>query len=83
MFFRNLTLFRFPTSLDLTEIENRLAQLPGVTHRFTVVGENSNSVGKGQGDVTRGASWMRVTLISKPNSQLAGLTIPVIGAAER
>jgi len=26
MFFRNLTLFRFPTSLDLTEIENRLAE---------------------------------------------------------
>jgi recombination associated protein RdgC len=26
MFFRNLTLFRFPTSLDLTEIEARLAE---------------------------------------------------------
>ena len=24
MFFRNLTLFRFPTSLDLTELETRL-----------------------------------------------------------
>jgi recombination associated protein RdgC len=28
MFFRNLTLFRFPTSLDLTDLETRLADVP-------------------------------------------------------
>ena len=26
MFFRNLTLFRFPTSLDLSDLETRLAE---------------------------------------------------------
>jgi len=28
MFFRNLTLFRFPTSLDLAELDDRLAEVP-------------------------------------------------------
>ena len=28
MFFRNLTLFRFPTALDLSELEARLAEFP-------------------------------------------------------
>ena len=40
-----------------SEIENRLAKLPGVVHRFTVIGENNNSAGKGQGDVTRGSIY--------------------------
>ena len=43
-----------------TEIENRLVQLPGVMHRFTVIGENNNSMGKGQGDVTRGSIYIRL-----------------------
>ncbi len=43
-----------------TEIEDRLKQLPGVTHRFTVIGENNNSAGKGQGDVTRGSIYLRL-----------------------
>ena len=42
------------------EIENRLAKLPGVTNRFAVIGENSNSAGKGQGDVTRGSIYLRL-----------------------
>ncbi|MBI3838385.1 MAG: efflux RND transporter permease subunit [Planctomycetia bacterium] len=42
------------------EIEERIAKLPGVTHRFTVIGENNNSVGKGQGDVTRGSIYVRM-----------------------
>ncbi len=37
------------------EIEERLMLLPGIVHRFTVIGENNNSAGKGQGDVTRGS----------------------------
>jgi HAE1 family hydrophobic/amphiphilic exporter-1 len=44
----------------VTEIENRLAALPGVTHRFTVIGENNGTAGKGQGDVTRGSLYFRL-----------------------
>ncbi|SFI16085.1 efflux RND transporter permease subunit [Planctomicrobium piriforme] len=40
------------TTEVIQEIERRVTALPGVTHRFTVVGE-SNGGGKGQGDVTR------------------------------
>jgi HAE1 family hydrophobic/amphiphilic exporter-1 len=43
-----------------TEIESRLVQLPGVLHRFTVIGENNNAAGKGQGDVTRGSIYLRL-----------------------
>ena len=43
-----------------TEIENRLIQLPGVIHRYTVIGENNNAAGKGQGDVTRGSIYLRL-----------------------
>jgi HAE1 family hydrophobic/amphiphilic exporter-1 len=43
-----------------TEIENRLMKLPGVIHRFTVIGENNNAAGKGQGDVTRGSIYLRL-----------------------
>jgi len=42
------------------EIEQRLMKLPGVEHRFAVVGENNNSAGKGQGDVTRGSIYFRL-----------------------
>ncbi|MBL8798560.1 MAG: efflux RND transporter permease subunit [Planctomycetia bacterium] len=41
------------------EIEQRLAALPGVVHRFTSIGENTNA-GKGQGDVTRGSIYFRM-----------------------
>lgn len=36
------------------EIEDRLRQLPGVTHTFTAIGDREDS-GKGQGDVTMGS----------------------------
>jgi hydrophobic/amphiphilic exporter-1 (mainly G- bacteria), HAE1 family len=42
-----------------TEIEQRVAALPGILHTFTVVGENTNA-GKGQGDVTRGSIYFRM-----------------------
>jgi HAE1 family hydrophobic/amphiphilic exporter-1 len=42
------------------EIEDRLMKLPGVVHRFTVIGQNNNSAGKGQGDVTRGSIHLRM-----------------------
>ena len=44
----------------VAEIENRLAALPGVVHRFTVIGENNGTAGKGQGDVTRGSIYLRI-----------------------
>ncbi len=44
----------------ITEIENKLAKLPGVVHRFTVIGENNGAAAKGQGDVTRGSIYLRL-----------------------
>ncbi len=46
------------TNTLITEIEERLAKLPGVVSRFVSVGE-SNGV-KGQGDVTRGSIYLRI-----------------------
>lgn len=43
------------------EIEDRLKQLPGVARYFTSVGETSNTASKGQGDVTRGSIYLRLT----------------------
>jgi HAE1 family hydrophobic/amphiphilic exporter-1 len=45
----------------VTEIEQQLSQLPGVRHRFTTIGENSGNAGKGQGDVTRGSIYFRIS----------------------
>jgi HAE1 family hydrophobic/amphiphilic exporter-1 len=47
------------TNQVVSEIETRLAALPGVVHRFVVIGE-SNGAGKGQGDVTRGSIYLRM-----------------------
>ena len=46
------------TNKTISEIEKRLAELPGVTHRFVSIGQ-SNGV-KGQGDVTRGSIYVRI-----------------------
>jgi HAE1 family hydrophobic/amphiphilic exporter-1 len=48
------------TNRVLTEVEHRLAALPGVVHRFVSIGENTDA-GKGQGDVTRGNIYLRIT----------------------
>ncbi len=48
------------TDQVITEIENRLAELPGVVNRFVTIGENSGEAGKGQGDVTRGSIYIRL-----------------------
>lgn len=42
------------------ELEERLRTLPGVVKTFTVIGENTNRSGKGQGDVTRGSIYVRL-----------------------
>ena len=49
----------------LSEIEGRLSQLPGVLHRFTIIGQNSGLAGKGQGDVTRGSIYFRIKELSE------------------
>jgi HAE1 family hydrophobic/amphiphilic exporter-1 len=49
----------------LTEIEERLRLLPGVVHRFTIIGQNNGSAGKGQGDVTRGSIYFRIKELSE------------------
>jgi len=51
------------TNKTISEIEQRLAALPGVTHRFVSIGE-SNGV-KGQGDVTRGSIYIRICPLEK------------------
>jgi hydrophobic/amphiphilic exporter-1 (mainly G- bacteria), HAE1 family len=46
------------TNQVVTEIENRMAKLPGVVHRFTSIGQSGTA--KGQGDVTRGSIYLRL-----------------------
>ncbi len=46
------------TNQVVTEIENRLAKLPGVVHRFVSIGQSGTA--KGQGDVTRGSIYLRL-----------------------
>jgi len=43
----------------IKEIEHRIMTLPGVMHRFTVIGD-SGGARKGQGDVTRGSILCRI-----------------------
>ena len=53
------------TDQVIGEIEQRLADLPGVVKHFTVIGENEGSAGKGQGDVTRGSIYLRLIDLQK------------------
>ncbi len=46
------------TNAVVSEIENRLVQLPGVVHRYTSIGQGGTA--KGQGDVTRGSIYLRL-----------------------
>jgi HAE1 family hydrophobic/amphiphilic exporter-1 len=56
----------------ITEIENRIAQMPEVLHRFVVIGESNGTAGKGQGDVTRGSIYFRLKEIhERKDSQFA------------
>jgi HAE1 family hydrophobic/amphiphilic exporter-1 len=48
------------TNEVITEVEERLARLPGVVHHFTIIGENNGVAAKGQGDVTRGSIYLRI-----------------------
>lgn len=50
-----------------TELENRLANLPGVTSTFTVIGNSESRAAKGQGDVTRGSIYLRLLDLADRN----------------
>jgi HAE1 family hydrophobic/amphiphilic exporter-1 len=47
------------------ELEGRLQKLRGVTHTFTVIGDTSGRITRGQGDVTRGSIYVRLLDISQ------------------
>src|SRR4051812_41031118 len=49
------------TNKLITEIESRLLQFPGIKHRFVSIGESGSA--KGQGDVTRGSIYVRISEI--------------------
>jgi hydrophobic/amphiphilic exporter-1 (mainly G- bacteria), HAE1 family len=52
------------------EIEGRLQRLRGVTHSYSVIGDTSGRVNKGQGDVTKGTIYVRlVDLKERPFTQ--------------
>lgn len=46
------------TDAVVSEIENRLVNLPGVVHNYTSIGQSGTA--KGQGDVTRGSIYLRL-----------------------
>ena len=48
------------TDQVVTDIERRMADLPGVVSRFVTIGESNGAAGKGQGDVTRGSIYVRL-----------------------
>ncbi len=50
------------TNEVITEIEQRMAKLPGIQHFYTVIGQNT---GKGSGDVTRGSIYLRIRPIDQ------------------
>lgn len=43
------------------ELDRRFRALPGVLETYTVIGETSGRVAKGQGDVTKGSIYVRLT----------------------
>ncbi|MFZ5831382.1 MAG: efflux RND transporter permease subunit [Planctomycetota bacterium] len=47
------------------EIESRLKELPGIERSFVTVGETDGRSGKGQGDVTKGSIYLRMTDLRK------------------
>ncbi len=54
----------------LRQIEQRLGQLRGVTHVFTIIGDTTGRVAKGQGDVTEARVYCRlVDLAQRDYSQ--------------
>lgn len=46
--------------VTLAEIEARLQKLRGVTHVFTIVGDTTGRVSRGQGDVTKATIYVRM-----------------------
>ncbi|MGN6545109.1 MAG: efflux RND transporter permease subunit [Aureliella sp.] len=53
------------TDKVISEIEDRLVQLPGVVHHYTSIGQSGTA--KGQGDVTRGSIYLRLVELEDRN----------------
>jgi HAE1 family hydrophobic/amphiphilic exporter-1 len=47
------------------EIEGRLGGLRGVEHVFSIIGDTTGRIGRGQGDVTAGTIYLRLTDLEK------------------
>ncbi len=47
------------------EIEGRLQRLRGVTHTFSIIGDTTGRVAKGQGDVTEGSIYVRLLALGQ------------------
>ncbi len=59
------------------EIEGRIAQLKGVTNVFTTIGDTTGRVSRGQGDVTKGTIYARLTDLEHAHVQVVRLAILV------
>jgi HAE1 family hydrophobic/amphiphilic exporter-1 len=62
------------------ELDRRFRALPGVLETYTVIGETSGRVAKGQGDVTKGSIYVRLTdLPDRPFTPFVYLGDPEYG----
>lgn len=56
------------------EIEGRLRELRGVTNVFTIIGDTTGRINRGQGDVTTGTIYCRLTDLEKRQRKWYDLT---------
>lgn len=62
------------------EVEGRFRRLPGVLETYTVIGETSARITKGQGDVTKGSVYVRLAdLADRPFKPFVYLGNPEMG----
>jgi len=62
------------------EVERRFRRLPGVLETYTVIGETSARISKGQGDVTKGSVYVRLAdLADRPFIPFVYLGNPEMG----
>ena len=51
--------------LEVGQLEQRFRSLPGVTHTFTVIGDTTSRLGKGQGDISTANIYVRIEDLAK------------------
>lgn len=52
---------------EVGQLEQRFRSLPGVTHTFTVIGDTTSRLGKGQGDISTANIYVRIEDLAKEN----------------